>query len=174
MIRLYITAYMTKLNENELVSLQFICTPVREQTHGNIISHNRELNKLLLNNADIGSEIQKGLSFFEYLSQPIQFILKLIFVTVLSPFTIIGWLMDKKNSTSILAWWIFDKKQGKRLNELGLPKQQLYQTIQNKINQPLFEVTIRFIAINKDKEGSDRRLNSIISPFGTFLRLINH
>ncbi len=166
----YITAHMTKLNENELVSLQFICTPVREQTHGNIISHNRELNKLLLNNADIGSEIQKGtsLSVIEYLDQLIEFVFKLIFVIVLSPFTIIGWLMDKKDTTPILAWWIFEEKQGKRLNELGLPKQQLYQTIQNKINQPLFEVTIRFISINKDKEGSDRRLNSIISSFGTF------
>jgi len=166
----YVTAQMTKLNEKELISLQFICTPVQESTHSHIISRNNEINRRILGNNDITSQMQSQLSFFGLglLAPVLQLIFKIVLFVVLSPFTFISWLMDSGNRSSALAWWVFEGNNNKKLNEVGLPKQQLYQSVQNKINQPLFEVIIRFISITSDQKSNERRLSGLATSFDTF------
>jgi hypothetical protein len=166
----YVTAHMTKLLENELVSLQFICSPIQENTYPRITHHNREISELFMGNTDISHKIGNGLnlSVVNLLYNAINLISRLFLVLILSPFTLIDWFLDKDNHASLLAWWVFDGGNNKRLNEIGLPKQQLYQTIQDKISQPLFDVTIRFISQTKDQENNKRRLSGLTSSFDTF------
>ncbi len=49
----YITSHMTKLDVDELVALQFICTPVVSRTHGSVFTHTHKLNEKLLSDKDI-------------------------------------------------------------------------------------------------------------------------
>lgn len=164
----YITAQMTKLHEEELVALQFISSPVQESTHSHIVHQVKEIKHLLLSNADIANNIQPVLHLNALVLQVFQTIAKLILFIVLLPFTFVAWLMDKQDQSSFLPWWVLDVKKNRKLNEVGLPKQQLYQSIENKINQPLFETTIRFISFSDSKLSGERRLTGLVSSFDTF------
>lgn len=159
----YMTAHMTKLSENELIALQFICIPVHDNSHSYIWNHINKLKNLLLNNRDITDEIAKSSalnSIFKLLADYLLFL-------ILSPVSIIAWTIGNNRGT-LLPTWVFNSSGNKQLNEVGMQKQQLYQAIQSKINQPLFEVTVRFFAVTNDKADTDNRLKGILSSFDTF------
>ncbi len=159
----YMTAHMTKLSENELIALQFICIPVHDNSHSHIWNHTNKLKNLLMNNRDITDEIKRSSGLSSIFKLLVDF---LVFV-ILSPVTIVSWVLSNDRA-SALPTWVFNSSGNKQLNEVGMQKQQLYQTIQSKINQPLFEVTIRFFAVTNDKTDTDNRLKGILSSFDTF------
>lgn len=166
----YITAHMTKLDEDELIALQFICTPVHESTHKAISGHINELKQLLLNNMDITHAIQNGSisSVAKICIVLIQLVINTILFIVLAPITMIAWLTTNDQRSPMLPLWVFDASKGKRISDLGHQKELLYQSIQDKIHQPIFEVTIRLFTTTKDKESSAKRLKGMISSFDTF------
>lgn len=57
----YITAYMTKLEKNQMVTLQVVCTPVLDKTHSSKSMYVKKLQKLFLSNEDIHSALHDGL-----------------------------------------------------------------------------------------------------------------
>lgn len=130
----YLTAHMTKLEINELVSFQFICTPISEHSHKSIIKYIKRIKNKLLNNDDISNEVYKGLLNRAYL---------------------------------ILSFLMGDNKQ-KKISELSTPKKNLYKTVEEKINQPLFEVSIRMCLQVNSKYNINSRIKGIKSLFETF------
>ncbi len=165
----YITAHMTKLSENELVSLHFVCIPIHKGTHASVWGTVNNLKNLLLNNADITDEIQNSSSFFvmRMVGLLCKTIINIFLFILLSPATILTWIIGNDRAP-LFPTWVFEKSKSKGLHEVGLQKQQLYQTIHAKISQPLFDVTIRFLAITNDKADSDKRLKGVLSSFDTF------
>jgi len=69
--------------------------------------------------------------------------------------------------TNLLTILLGDKKQ-KPINQLGQAKQHLHQAISNKINEPLFETTIRLFIKSNNQETLKSRIKGIQSSFETF------
>lgn len=166
----YITAHMTKLDENELIALQFICTPVHDTTHKHISGHVNDLKHLLLNNTDISHKIHSGSAsiVMRIVSFLLHFTVNTVLFIILSPITILAWFTSNDKYAEMLPLWVFTGSKRKRISDLGHHKELLYQSIQEKINQPIFEVTIRFFTTTNDKENSAKRLKGILSSFDTF------
>ncbi len=126
----YLTAHMTKLANNELLSLQIVTAPVLPSTHGRVIEYIHTLKRELVDNKDISGKIQSGI------------------------FSILFSLMNGSKT--------------KRISELGNSKRLLFQSIEDKISQPLFEVTIRLVSVSNIKENNTKRIKGITSSFDTF------
>ncbi len=62
----YITAQMTKLDTNDLVALQFICTSVQQNTHRHIDSYITGIKEKLMSDQDISNVLYKGLFHTTY------------------------------------------------------------------------------------------------------------
>lgn len=130
----YLTAHMTKLNKEELVSFHIIGNPILEVTHSSTTSYIQKIKHLLLANKDITDEVNQD------------FLHKLYSVCVK----------------------IISNKSAKEIKELSNSKQLLFQTIEKKINQPLYEVTIRLIIMSPLKTTIKKRIQGIKSSFDTF------
>lgn len=63
---------------------------------------------------------------------------------------------------------IVSTKKAKEIKELSSSKQLLFQNIEKKINQPLYEVTIRLIIMSPLKTMIKKRVQGIKSSFDTF------
>lgn len=159
----YITGHMTKLDENEMICLQFITSPVYEYTHPFISGHIKTLREMLLENKDIKQRLVFGIP--NYLITMFDLVARTLLLIILTPFTLLDWFLDKQNHAQMLAWWVFNDFKTKRLNEIGTVKKDLYQNIQSKIDQPLFETTIRFIS---QTQNNNQRLNGLTSSFDSF------
>jgi len=130
----YITAHMTKLTENELVALQFVCTPVLEKTHRGIYFYIKSLKQKLLSDQDISVDLYKGFLHDLY------------------------YLLSK----------MFGSGKQKGIHELSASKKQLYQSIDNKISEPLFEVAIHLYVLGENKHSAESRIKGLTSSFDTF------
>lgn len=161
----FTTAHMTKLEEDEIVSLQFICTPVSIATHSSITNLIKEIEQRLTNNQDISDLIRK--------SKQSSFV-RLVSWICNNGIALVGWIVSGLvdfvfsfffNESSKKQ---FNKPKIKFINELGVHKQEQFQNISNKISEPLFETTIRMVAICHDQENAKMRLKGLTSAFETF------
>lgn len=159
----YLTGHMTKLQDDEIVAFQIIANPVYESSNNSIVRNNNKIREALLNNEDIKHKLFTGIPGI--LSTLFDLVLKIFLVVILLPFTLIDWFIDRDNHAPMLAWWVFGDNRTKRLSEIGTLKKDLYLSIQNKIDQPLFETTIRFVVHAKN---TNDRLNGLTSSFDTF------
>lgn len=158
----YLTAHMTKLKSNELVSIQFVTSPISEHSHGQITNELGKIRSDLLN----GNDINKYLAFNPFLLGNItQLLVNVLLFIVLTPFTFISWLVASGKEP--LPAWIFDGS-GKKVNEVGANKRELYKQIEEKISQPLFEVYIKIYAKAQNKSDLIERVNAISSAFESF------
>lgn len=158
----YITAHMTKLRKDELIALQFVCSPISPFTQGNITNQVGKINKAFLNNEDISDKFGYP-SFISSLH--LEFVADLLLFIVLSPVTLISWLIT--NQKEMFPLWVFDHKK-KKLSEVGSAKSDLYQSIKTKINQPLFETHIRACVQSELLNTEQERIAGIASSFETF------
>lgn len=126
----YLTAQMTKLEQDELIVVQIINTAVSASTHSKVIGQIRTLKQMLLNNEDISGKLQTGFVWF---------LLK-----------------------------IFYPSKKKRFSELSTSKQASYKSVEDKINQPLYETTIRLLVKSDNKQNSYKRIKGLLSSFETF------
>lgn len=130
----YLTGHMTKLEVNELIALQFICTPVLEHSHSSKSKYIKKIKNKLLVNDDISNEVYKGLF----------------------------------NKAYLLVSILMEDNKKKKISELSMPKKNLYKTIEEKLNQPLFEVSIRMCLRVNSRSNVKSRIRGIKSLFDTF------
>ncbi|OGE19181.1 hypothetical protein A3J19_01205 [Candidatus Daviesbacteria bacterium RIFCSPLOWO2_02_FULL_41_8] len=116
----YITGMMTKLNPQDLISLQIVLSPSKT-------SNTKKISKLIASNGDV----------IKYLRTP-GFLKGLLFNLYSVPHT----------------------KSPSEMEAVSL--------IDSKINQPLFETTIRLLMIFKDKDDLADRQQGFKSAFSTF------
>ena len=59
-------------------------------------------------------------------------------------------------------------RKSKRISDLGTSKKNQFALVEEKINEPLFESTIRVIVSSKSSTERSKRMKGIISSFDTF------
>jgi len=116
----YITGMMTKLNPQELISLQIALTPVK-------VKEARKIQKFILKNADT----------LHYINSPKLF-------------------------------RILSRPPSKTLNRQSPSETDIIGLINEKVEQPLFETSIRLFLISDNERNISEKVNSISSSFSSF------
>lgn len=163
----YLTGQMTKLQHDELITLQLVCTPVSDTTHGSVAQHIHRLRTLMDKDIDIIGEMNNGISVsvMKALIRIVELVLGnawLLFCSLLEFIVPI----DSKNASN--HNWLLERPKKKPLHQLGEAKQELHKKIASKINQPLFEVNIRLFVAGNSPEMIRARVNGINSSLHTF------
>ncbi len=166
----YITAHMTKLDEDEIVALQFICSPIQPNTDNVVTKHINNLNNLMLNNFDISQNIKFGnhSTIVQVCLDILTLTLNFFIFVVLTPLTLMTWLLSNNSDERMLPLWLFNKSNNSALKYLSKNKENLNEAISNKISQPLFSVTIRYCICSKQKNSTTNRTKGIYTAFETF------
>lgn len=151
----YITGMMTKLSPNELISFQIVIAPTQTP-------ETTSISKKIFNNEDVLAHLEK-LHLPSFL-KPVIFCLSIL-VKIIHP--ILG----------ELAWAVTELRHGrsdprpiqaKPIRIYNTFEQQAVESVRNKIDQPLFETSVRLLLIVKDKQTLKERRDGFISSLATF------
>lgn len=160
----YITGQMTKQEASEMISIQFVTTPVTGRFHFNIMEHISHLNKRMYEGKEIVSKIQNGNG--GVITKIIFFVFDLT-VSILSAFS--NWLMEiampRKNPYYHQS---FSTQQMDTIRELSPKQKYVQEMVEKKINQNLFETTIRLFIVGSNKESIISRRKGLVPAFSTF------
>lgn len=166
----YITGQMTKQDPHELIAIQFVTTPVTGRFHSHIKEHIYMLNKRIYAGKEIVSHIQADnmtgtLKIGKTLSM-------VAFNIVFSIAKSLGdWIMDfamASENKSYREVRIYDSMPKETIKELSSKQKYVQDMVEGKINQNLFETTIRLLVIGSMKDNVTLRRKGITSSFSTF------
>lgn len=163
----YLTGNMTKLDDNELISCQFIVSPVVKLIHINIFREIKRIKKLISENQPLKTVLEKNIfqkiamvPVIGWLFIPLVVVLRIInFIVMFLLSMIIGFFDTSGESVPFLR-----RQNSITIDEKINPYETELRTIvKDKFNQPLFETSIRVLAISKD---SKTRINGLITALG--------
>ncbi len=155
----YLTGHMRSLLPDELVAFQIVAVPVFDNTHPNELRHIRDTRHRIA----LSKEIASKLTAYK-IDVP-----RILLRVVLAPFWLIA--MGAKIFgivfNAIFSGDVDTNSGDKRL--AGDPyEQELGTTIKAKLDQHLFEVSMRVLVASPDADSIHGRLNALKSSFTTF------
>lgn len=146
----YLTGHMRNLLPDELVAVQVVAVPVFDTTHPNELRHIRHTQHRIALNKEIAPKLTAH-------KINVRRILLYMACAPLLPIWLVFKIIDFINTPS------GDKRSA------GNPyEQELGKTIRSKLDQHLFEVTLRVLVASPDTDSTASRLNAVVSSFGTF------
>lgn len=160
----FIMEHMTKLQPGELVSYQSVITPVMSSTHYRAVRHVRKLKTAIAREEGLSSVIAKkaGLphAVWFFIAPPLWLLLMVVKFVVSIPMAI----MDP--SSPDLP--IMDSGRHSKRKSTNPYDQELTQIVKPKLNQQLFEVSIRILVASPDADVIQERLEGIVSALKMF------
>lgn len=145
----YLTGHMRSLLPDELVAFQVVAVPVFNNTHPNELRHIRDTQHRIALNKELLSKLTAHKIDIR------RILLRMLF----APFWLL-WLVFK-----VIEAIVDTSPSDKRL--AGDPyEQELGKTIKAKLDQHLFEVSIRVLVVSPDNDAN--RINALVSSFDTF------
>ncbi len=165
----YLTGSMTKLASQELVSLQLVLSPMDKASNKAKTNEVNSLLSHLFHNRDI-SKILKKNKMLSILTLPINLISKLIYLTLGLFIEILGYLSDIAMSSN-------NNQQSSRNNTELKPKkvfaptasqQALFSQVQNKLQQPIFETSMRLLVVGDSSHAVNERIRGFRASLATF------
>lgn len=169
----YLTGMMTKLSAGELISFQIVVSPTKTK-------ETDKLSGMILNNEDVLRYLDKfGLP--NYL-KPITD----LFTLLISAVKVVGnqfqWAVTEifhgsnlkssyyayQNNIQLQQLQQLQRNHIKPARMLSVFEQEAVKSVQSKINQSLFEVSIRFLAKMKTQQDLQERTKGFISSFAIF------
>ncbi len=155
----YITGMMTKLEPSELISLQIIVSPVKPKEV-------KEISNIILYNGDILNHLNT-LRVSIYFWLPVT-LLKLGFTAFFILFSIPFWIISNLATRGQTPFPSLPFTSQSIVRSRNTFEQEMVSSIHAKINQPLFEATIRLLVVVKKRKDIGERLRGLISSFATF------
>lgn len=169
----YLTGNMIKLNDDELIAFQIITTPLLASTHKRIVNKINDLRNLMYQRQPLASVLSEGIFqkiaelpgislivfFFKIPLAVFRFVLMFIYSMFLGlidpngkaiPFLMTAQAMNKVASQALLNPY----------------EQELQGTIKEKIDQQLFESSVRILVVTKDREEFQSRVSGLMASFG--------
>ncbi len=165
----YITGMMTKLLPGEMISFQIILSPTKRH-------ETKELSRMILRNEDIFRHIDK-VQLPGYLS-PLTFLLVIIRKTIQVLGNQIQWALTEitrdTSKRSVYAYQAYPYSSqpppnlAKPARVLSSFEEESIKSVQEKIDQSLFESSLRVMVVMKNKKDQKERVHGFISSFSTF------
>jgi hypothetical protein len=163
----YITGMMTKLKDDELIAFQLVISPVKRKD-------TTKLSRMILRNEDVISyldqfRMSKSLSVLKLF---VSFFAKILQIITEQ----IQWVLTELTHDYTRAVYAQQNgySQAQPLNPnkparvLSSFEQEVIQSIQEKVNQPLFESSIRVFTLMKDTHERHERQKGFISSITSF------
>ena len=167
----YLTGHMTNLAKDALVSFQIVTTPVLKDVHGKQIGQMNALRRKMykgepLTQALSESSLDKlgsipGISVLVFgikaVSRVFSFLVMFIF----------SMIMGVVDSSGKSVPFLMVSKMATLPQEILNPyEQELKTVVKEKIDQHLFESTIRILIMGKDPDDANIRMSGLLSSFG--------
>lgn len=146
----YLTGHMRNLLPDELVAVQIVAVPVFDNTHPNELRHIRHTQHRIALNKEIAPKLTAN-------KINVRRILLYVACAPLLPIWLVFKIIDFVNTPS-----------GTKRPAGNPYEQELGKTIRSKLDQHLFEVTMRVLVASPDADSTAARLNAVVSSFGTF------
>ncbi len=146
----YLTGHMRNLLPDELVAVQIVAVPVFDNTHPNELRHIRHTQHRIALNKEIAPKLTAN-------KINVRRILLYIVCSPLLPIWLVFKTIDFVNTPSVT-----------KRPTVNPYEQELGKTIRSKLDQHLFEVTMRVLVASPDADSTAARLNAVVSSFGTF------
>lgn len=159
----YITGTMTKLKKDELVSFQIVLTPI-------VKKEVRKISHMILRNEDVLSFLNTSKPGFLY---PVGLLSSFVGVLVNQLQWAVSELINGSNKHNAFSKLInspvyVQKRIDKPARTISTFEQEAIQAVQEKIQQPLFEVQVRALVFSKSKSDKDERVRGVVSSLATF------
>lgn len=162
----YLTGNMTKLDEGDVVSAQFIISPVVISTHININMEIKRIKKLISEKQSLKKGLKRNvfqkillLPCFGILFFPIYLLLRLIYFGLTFLLSMVVGFFDTSGKS--VPW--LQKNKEIVTDENNLYENEMRDLVKGKMSQPLFETSIRLLVTGKDK---DSRIDGLLSALG--------
>ncbi|MEX0616731.1 MAG: DUF87 domain-containing protein [Candidatus Woykebacteria bacterium] len=155
----YITGMMTKLDPTELISLQILLATARP-------AETKKISNIIFYNGDVLDHLSSK-NIPSYLKVPallLKSILSAVFSVFMLPFWVISTLAT--NQMTPVPHLLGSKPKSDRIRTSF--ENELVEAINSKINQPLFEATIRVLIVVKNSQNLGERVSGFASSFATF------
>jgi len=166
----YITTHMTKLEEDELAVYQINVTPVVSHLHGKIVKKIRQLDAYLYQGFDISHLLVERHILISFVLGLLKLCFRILGFLVTLPLGILeAWGRDKNdNSPTLFPIPIFQFKVPKRYHELSPQQQYANKLVSEKLEQELFEASIRVLLIQKTALSLQNRVKGFVTSFSPF------
>lgn len=166
----FLIGQMTKLKDGELVAFQLVTTPIIPSLQGRVLRRKREMMNRISQGLPLTPVLEKN-SLFS--SRPSFWLLLLglpvwIGIFVLKAAVTFGYAIVAPNSTSNPINQP-NKASEKHLQMLLNPyEQELGVIVKEKLDQHLFEASIRVLVASVDEDEAESRADELVSSFGQF------
>lgn len=157
----YLAGHMRSLPPDALVAFQIVAAPIFGNTHPNELRHMRDIEHKIALARQIGPKLT------EYKINVPRILLR----AVLAPFwliamgaKIVAGIIEAISTNDLPAEW----KGGHKRSNSNPYEQELGKMIKDKLDQHMFEVSMRVLVTSSDANDNHTRLNAIVSSFSTF------
>ncbi len=158
----YLTGHMRSLASGEIVAYQIVAVPVYTNTHRNVLRRIRDIQHRIALNKELSTKLTT-----ERIDVP-GILLKIVIAPVWvlgMGLKIIGGIIDAIANNDIPDEW----KSSSDKRSAGDPyEQELGVVIKEKLDQHLFEVSMRVLVAAPEADSIGGRLDAIVSSFETF------
>lgn len=166
----YLIGQMTKLKDGELVALQVVTTPVISSIQGGVIKRKRE----------IMNRIRQGLPLTPVLEKNSIFSSRPSFWWLLLGFPVWIGLFALKAGVALIYAILDPNSPSNPINQPSKPsekhlqmllnpyEQELGVIVKEKLDQHLFETSIRILVASSDADEAGSRADELVSSFGQF------
>lgn len=160
----YLTGQMTKLDPKELVAFQIVVSPVFSRTHRRSLSHMNEIRGRISLAKMLSTKLKTQRSQLEYILwlfwyPPLWFLSRI--AKILAFFGNIFMAIFYSDDSYVLG----NKEKRPSSNPY---EAELGKTIKTKLDQHLFEASIRLLVASPDTEHIAQRLNALVDAFEPF------
>ena len=163
----YLTGHMTKLAVDGLIGFQIVATPVSGRTHHRVMRHIRDIKHRIAHGQEVSSKlvVQRSVGNFYWwlLWYPPLWFITAMMKLVTAIFDILTSMFSKEHPLPR-----FMQSNQDKLHADNPYTSELNTSIKSKLDQPLFEVSIRVLVASSDKAVIETRLESIIASFSPF------
>lgn len=155
----YITGMMTKLEKDELVALQIVLTSTKNKKIN-------EISNLILRNYDVLDFLKNDKDFG--LLTPIIALGKILISFVFIVFSLPFWILSNITTNGKAPFPKLPFQKPGTLYKPSIHEQEIISSVKSKIEQGLFETSIRLLLAINDRDDAKERIRGFKSSFASF------
>ena len=160
----FLTGHMTKLSPDELAAYQVVAVPVRKNTHHRVLRRQQHMEARISLGKEVWSQIKRQRS-------PAGYALKLLWYPPLWLLATMGKIIAFGGSLIVAVAYpeleSSHRHEDKRRSDNPYDEEMM-QLVKGKLDQQLYEVTIRILVSSPDQATHYSRMNALVESFKPF------
>ncbi len=162
----YLTGHMTKLALNELVAFQLVVTPVLPSLHRGVMRRISEVRQTISRGLPLSTILKPRFTFVPVVIQVLLKVVLWLVESIVKLLISLPSLIFDPNSKTIPIFQA-DSKQAKKDTDDPY-ETELGQTLKSKLDQHLYETSLRMFVVSNTQEAARYRIDELIAAFRPF------